>query len=147
MDLSKILSITGKGGLFKFLSRTPNSFIVEGLDDGKRFPAFSNDGVATLDNIAIFTETDEVPLQTVFQNIYKKEDGKKMEMPKDNNAIKAYFAEILPEYDRDRVYVSNMKKVFSWYNILVEHGLVDLEEPATEEPAAEEPAPEQTDNQ
>ena len=95
MDLSKILSITGKGGLFKFLSKTSNSFIVEGLDDGKRFPAFSSDGVAALDNIAIFTETDEIPLQTVFQNIYRKEDGKKMEMPKDNNAIKAYFAEIL----------------------------------------------------
>ena len=138
MDLSKILSITGKGGLFKFLSKTPNSFIVEGLDDGKRFPAFSSDGVATLDNIAIFTDTDEVPLQTVFQNIYKKEDGKKMEMPKDNNAIKAYFAEILPEYDRERVYVSNMKKVFTWYNILVAHDLIDLEEPQKEEPTTEE---------
>ena len=147
MDLSKILSITGKGGLFKFLSKTTNSFIVEGLDDGKRFPAFSNDGVAALDNIAIFTETDEVPLQTVFQNIYRKEDGKKLEIPKDSNAIKAYFAEILPEYDRDRVYVSNMKKVFTWYNILVAHDLIDLEEPATEETAAKESATEQTDNQ
>ena len=147
MDLSKILSITGKGGLFKFLSKTTNSFIVEGLDDGKRFPAFSNDGVATLDNIAIFTESGEVPLQTVFQNIYRKENGQKIEIPKDNAAIKAYFAEILPDYDRDRVYVSNMKKVYAWYNILVEHGLVDLEEPATEEPAAEETAAETTDNQ
>ena len=146
MDLSKILSITGKGGLFRFLSKTSNSFIVEGLDDGNRFPAFSNDGVASLDNIAIFTETDEVPLQTVFQNIYRKEDGKKLEIPKDSNAIKAYFAEILPEYDRDRVYVSNMKKVFSWYNILVEHDLVDLEEPGTEE-KPEEPAPENSENQ
>ena len=144
MDLSKILSITGKSGLYRFLSRTSNSFIVEGLDDGKRFPDFSNDGVAALDNIAIFTETDEVPLQTVFQNIYRKEDGKKMEMPKDNAAIKAYFAEILPEYDRERVYGSNMKKVFVWYNILVEHNLVDLEEPATEETA--EPATEQPEN-
>ena len=147
MDLSKILSITGKGGLFKFLSKTPNSFIVEGLDDGKRFPAFSNDGVAALDNIANFTETDEVPLQTDFQNIYRKEDGKQMAMPKDNNAIKAYFAEILPEYDRDRVYVSTMKKVFTWYNILVAHDLIDLEEPATEETAAEEPTTEETNNQ
>ncbi len=132
MDLSKILSITGKNGLFKFISKTPNSFIVEGLDTGKRFPAFSNDGVAALDNIAIFTETDEVPLTEVFQNIYRKENGKKMEIPKDNEAIKAYFGEILPEYDRDRVYVSNMKKVYHWYNILVEHNLVDLEKPAEE---------------
>lgn len=142
MDLSKILSITGKNGLFKFLSKTPNSFIVEGLDDSKRFPAFSSDGVASLDNIAIFTETDEVPLQTVFQNIYKKEDGKKIEIPKDNNAIKTYFAEILPEYDRERVYVSNMKKVYTWYNILIDHNLIDLEEPSTEESVSEN-----TDNQ
>ncbi len=138
MDLSKILSITGKNGLFKFISKTPNSFIVEGLDDGKRFPAFSNDGVAALDNIAIFTETDEIPLTTVFQNIYKKEDGKKVDIPKDNNAIKAYFAEILPEYDKERVYVSNMKKVYHWYNILVDHKLVDLENPEPEKAAEEQ---------
>lgn len=132
MDLSKILSITGKNGLYKFISKTSNSFIVEGLDDGKRFPAFSNDGVAALDNIAIFTETDEIPLQTVFQNIFKKESGKKIEIPKDNNAIKSYFAEVLPEYDRERVYVSNMKKVYTWYNILLEHNLIDLDEPKDE---------------
>lgn len=128
MDLSNILSITGKGGLFKLVSRTPNSFIVESLEDGHRFPAFSHDGVATLDNIAIFTEEGEVSLQSVFQSIFKLENGAKKEMPKDNNAMKAYFAEVLPEYDRDRVYVSNIKKVIAWYNILVNNNLVDLEE-------------------
>lgn len=133
MDLSNILSITGKGGLFKLVSRTPNSFIVEALEDGHRFPAFSHDGVATLDNIAIFTEDGEVSLQSVFQSIFKKENGAAMQMPKDNNAIKAYFAEILPDYDRDRVYVSNMKKVYAWYNLLVAHNLVDLEEEKQEE--------------
>lgn len=133
MDLSNILSITGKGGLFKLVSRTPNSFIVEALEDGHRFPAFSHDGVATLDNIAIFTEDSEVSLQSVFQAIFKKENGAAMQMPKDNNAIKAYFAEVLPEYDRERVYVSNMKKVYTWYNLLVAHNLVDLEEEKQEE--------------
>ena len=133
MDLSNLLSITGKGGLFKLVSRTPNSFIVEALEDGHRFPAFSHDGVATLDNIAIFTEDGEVSLQSVFQSIFKKENGAAMQMPKDNNAIKAYFAEILPEYDRERVYVSNMKKVYTWYNLLVAHNLVDLEEEKQEE--------------
>lgn len=128
MDLSNILSITGKGGLFKLVSRTPNSFIVESLEDGHRFPAFSHDGVATLDNIAIFTEDGEVSLQSVFQSIFKLENGAKKEMLKDNNAMKAYFAEVLPEYDRDRVYVSNIKKVIAWYNILVDNKLVDLEE-------------------
>lgn len=132
MDLSNILSITGKGGLFKLVSRTPNSFIVESLEDGHRFPAFSHDGVATLDNIAIFTEDGEVSLQSVFQSIFKLENGAKKEMPKDNNAMKTYFAEVLPEYDRDRVYVSNIKKVIAWYNILVNNNLVDLEEEKTE---------------
>ncbi len=128
MDLSNILSITGKSGLFKLVSRTPNSFIVESLEDGHRFPAFSSDGVATLDNIAIFTEEDEVSLQSVFQSMFKQHNGQKKDMPKDNNAMKAYFAEVLPNYDRERVYVSNIKKVIAWYNILIEHNLIDLEE-------------------
>lgn len=135
MDLSNILSITGKGSLYKLISRAPNSFIVEGLEDGHRFPAFSHDGVATLDNIAIFTEEEEVSLQSVFQSIFKKENGQKVAVPKDNNALKAYFAEVLPNYDRDRVYVSNIKKVLAWYNILTEHQLIDLEE---EKPQEEE---------
>ena len=120
MDLSNILSITGKGGLFKLISRAPNCFVVESLEDGHRFPAFSQDGVATLDNIAIFTE-----------------NGDALTIPKDNNALKAYFAEVLPNYDRDRVYVSNIKKVFAWYNILVKHNLVDLEEKIEEEEKGE----------
>lgn len=135
MDLSNILSITGKGSLYKLISRAPNSFIVEGLEDGHRFPAFSHDGVATLDNIAIFTEDEEVSLQSVFQSIFKKENGQKVAVPKDNNALKAYFADVLPNYDRDRVYVSNIKKVLAWYNILTEHQLIDLEE---EKPQKEE---------
>lgn len=138
MDLSNILSITGKSGLFKLLSRTPNSFIVESLEDNRRFPAFSHDGVATLDNIAIYTEDEEVSLQSVFQSIFKKENGVAAAMPKDNNALKAYFAEVLPNYDRERVYVSNIKKVIAWYNILVAHNLVDLEEPAAAENAQDE---------
>lgn len=132
MDLSNILSITGKGGLFKLISRAPNCFIVESLEDHHRFPAFSHDGVATLDNIAIFTEEAETSLQNVFQAIFKKENGAKVEISKDNNVLKAYFAEVLPEYDRERVYVSNIKKVLSWYNILVDHNLVDLEEEKSE---------------
>jgi len=146
MDLSNILSITGKSGLFKLVTKTTNSFIVESLQDAHRFPAFSHDGVATLDNIAIFTDDEEVALQDDFQAIYKKENGANITMPKDNNALKAYFATVLPNYDRERVYVSNIKKVLAWYNILVDHKLVDLEEPekapeATEE--APEPTPEQ----
>ncbi len=129
MDLSKILSVTGKSGLFKLLSHNKSSFIVESLTDGKRFPVFPNDGVATLDNISIFTEDEDVSLQTVLLSIYKKENGAKAAVNmNDNNALKAYFAEILPNYDRERVYVSNMKKVVLWYNQLVEKQLIDTEE-------------------
>ena len=129
MDLSKILSVTGKGGLFKLLSHNKTSFIVESLTDGKRFPVFPNDGVATLDNISIFTEDDDVSLQSVLLSIYKKENGAQSAVTvSDNNALKAYFAEILPNYDRERVYVSNMKKVILWYNQLVEKQLIDDKE-------------------
>ena len=134
MDLSKILSVTGKSGLFKLLSHNKTSFIVESLTDGKRFPVFPNDGVATLDNISIFTEDDDVSLQSVLLSIYKKENGAQSTVNvNDNNALKAYFTEVLPNYDRERVYVSNMKKVVLWYNQLVEKQLIDdIEEEKTE---------------
>ena len=128
MDLSNILSITGKGSLYKLISRAPNSFIVEGLEDGHRFPAFSHDGVATLDNIAIFTEDEEVSLQSVFQSIFKKENGQKVAVPKDNNALKAYFAEVLPTFDRDRVHDSDIRKLLQWYDLLVKNGITDFED-------------------
>ena len=107
-------------------------------EEGKRFPAFSHDGVANLENISIFTEEDDIPLQTVFQSIYKKESGGKCNVQlSDAKALKAYFAEVLPNYDRDRVYVSNMKKVIVWYNLLTDKGLIDLEEKKEEAPAEE----------
>ncbi|MBO4654594.1 MAG: DUF5606 domain-containing protein [Bacteroidales bacterium] len=129
MDLSKILSVTGKSGLFKLLSHNKNSFIVESLTDGNRMPVFPNDGVATLDNISIFTEDEDVPLQNVLLSIFKKENGAQSSVNvADSNALKAYFAEVLPNYDRERVYVSNMKKVVLWYNQLVEKQLIDDKE-------------------
>jgi hypothetical protein len=129
MDLNKILTITGKSGLFLLLSKTKNNFIVSSLADGKRFPAFSDDGVASLENILIFTEEGDVPLETVFRTIFTKENGNKIDENHlaDNNRMKAYFLEILPTYDKERVYVSNIKKVLTWYNILVDNGLVDNE--------------------
>ncbi len=129
MDLSKILSVTGKSGLFKLLSHNKNSFIVESLTDGSRLPVFPNDGVATLDNISIFTEDNDVPLQDVLLSIFKKENGEKSPVDvTDGKALKTYFAEVLPNYDRERVYVSNMKKVVLWYNQLIEKGLIDDKE-------------------
>jgi hypothetical protein len=129
MDLSKIMSISGKNGLYKLITQGKNNFIVESLEDGKRVPAFSHDGIATLDNISIFTEDEDILLTVVFQNIYKKENGAPVSInTNDNSALKKYFLEILPNYDKERVYVSNIKKVILWYNILIKHNLIDLEE-------------------
>ena len=135
MDLSKILSITGKPGLFQLISKTKSSFIVESLLDKKRIPAFSHDGVSTLDNIAIFTEEEDLAIEKVFQAIFKKENGAKIpDILNNNDLIKKYFEEVLPSYDKERVYVSNMKKVLTWYNILVDNNLIDLEEKVETEP-------------
>lgn len=134
MDLSKILSISGKNGLYKLITQGKNNFIVESLEEGKRIPAFSHDGISTLDNISIFTEDEDVALGMVFQAIFKKENG--AETPailNDNAKLKKYFEEVLPNYDKERVYVSNIKKVLVWYNILVKHNLIDLEENTTPE--------------
>ncbi|HOF45682.1 MAG TPA: DUF5606 domain-containing protein [Bacteroidales bacterium] len=129
MDLSKILSITGKNGLFKLISQTKTNFIVEALSDGKRFAEFSHTGVAILDNISIYTEDEDLPLTKVFQLIYQKEEGKPIaEISGDKSKLKSYFEEVLPNYDKERVYVSNIKKVLQWYNILIEHQLIDLVE-------------------
>ncbi len=133
MDLSKIMSISGKNGLFKLISQGKNNFIVESLEDGKRVPAFSHDGIATLDNISIFTEDEDVSLTSVFQSIFKKENGNAVPSNiNDNTSLKKYFQEILPNYDKERVYVSNIKKVISWYNILIKYNLIDIEEPQAE---------------
>lgn len=139
MDLSKILSITGKPGLFQLISKTKSSFIVESLLDKKRIPAFSHDGVSTLDNIAIFTAEEDLAIEKVFQAIFRKENGAKIpDILNNNDLIKKYFEEVLPSYDKERVYVSNMKKVLTWYNILVDNNLVDLEEKVEEAPEKQE---------
>lgn len=127
MDLSNILSVTGKSGLFRLVSKTAGSFIVESLADGRRFPVFPHNGVATLDNIAIYTVNEEVPLAQVFRNLFRHAGGGPVPMPKDNAGLKALFGEVLPDYDPERVYASNIRKVIAWYNILNEKHLVDLD--------------------
>jgi hypothetical protein len=132
-DLSEILSINGKPGLFKLISKGKNNFIVESLIDRKRFPAFSHDGISALDNIAIFTYEDDIPLVNVFKAIYTKENGGKTpDILKDNGLLKKYFEEVLPNYDKERVYPHNIKKALMWYNLLHEEGLLDFTE-TTEE--------------
>ncbi len=134
MDLSKILSISGKPDLYKHIAQSRNGIVIEGITDGKRINAFSTDKISSLQDIAIYTKDDDLPLNDIFQNIFKKEDGKEAISHKaSNKEIKAYFTEILSDFDEERVYVSDMKRVFKWYNILQKQGLIDLEEPVKEE--------------
>ena len=126
--LKEILSITGKSGIYKLVSQGKNMLIVESLVDGKRIPAYTKDKVVSLGDIAIFTETTEIPLGQVFENIKIKENGAEAPInPKaDNEVLRKYMAEILPEYDRERVYPSDIRKLITWYNILVNSKMTDF---------------------
>ncbi len=129
MKLKDIMAIGGKPGLYKFIAQAKSGIIVESLTDKKRIPAYASDKVSSLEDIAIFTEEDEVSLNEVFRKIYEKENGKKAISPKSSpDELKDYFGEILPEYDRERVYISDIKKVLSWYNQLEELNLLEFEE-------------------
>jgi len=144
MDLTKILSISGKNGLFKLISQGKNNFIVESLEDKKRFPAFQSEGVSTLDNISIYTHDDTVTLGKVFQELYLKQDKQPFEYKALTDAqLRDYFKEVLPNYDEERVFVSNIKKVYQWYNILLKNDLISVDEIETIEEieTAEQPEP------
>ena len=118
----RILTISGKPGLYRLLSSGRNMIIVEMVDASKkRVPVHNTDKVVMLDDIAIYTDTEEVPLREVFAKIYEKENAVlpfdlKMATPEE---LVAYFEEIMPDYDRERVYLTHIKKMYSWYNILV----------------------------
>lgn len=127
--LKEILSISGKPGLQKLISNSSNAIIVESLIDGKRFPAYSNSKIIALEDISIYTESEDMPLKEVFKRIHEKENGQKALSHKEpNEKIITYFNEIVPEYDKDRVYTSDMKKIIQWYNLLTDKGLLDFEE-------------------
>ena len=127
-----ILAISGKPGLFKLISRGKNNLIVETLDEThRRQPAFATDRITSLADIAMFTETDDIPLMDVLENIKKLEDGKKAsinEKKASGKELQDYFTKVLPEWDRDRVHTSDIKKLITWYNILVENGITDFKE-------------------
>ena len=127
MELKDILAISGYSGLFKFVAQGKNGIVVEGLEDNKRMNAYSHYKVSSLDDIAIFTDAGEVPLRKILKQVADKENNQPALAGKaDNNAVKKYFETILPDYDRDRVYVSDMKKVFVWYNLLQKNDLLSL---------------------
>lgn len=147
MDLSKILSISGKPGLFLMVGEAKNNLVVESLLDGKKIPSFAHDRVSTLKEISIYTETEDVPLEKVFKNIFDHTEGKAVDIKKKTSgeALKATFAEVLPDYDRDAVYVSDIKKIFSWYNLLLEKDLLDFSEEEKEKETEENTEAENAD--
>jgi hypothetical protein len=135
--LKGILSISGQPGLFKLVAETKNSIIVESLLTGKRIPAYSTSKISTLSDISIFTETGEILLTDLFIRI--KAGGKLISPKASANDIKAFFEEALPEYDKDRVYVSDMKKIIQWYQLLSDQNLItESEEESSEEVKPEE---------
>jgi hypothetical protein len=130
MNLEKILSISGKPGLYALKVQTRSGFLAESLLDGKKINVASRVNVSLLSEISIYTINEEKPLTEVMRNIAIKENnGQAISHKEDNAKLIAYFAEILPEYDSERVYPSDIKKVLNWYNLLQSKGLVSKEEP------------------
>ena len=126
-DLTEILAISGKSGLFKMVAQAKNSIIVESLENGKRTPVHSTQAVSSLEEISIFTETEDMPLKDVFKRIYEKTGGEKAPSPKaSSDELKKFMEEVVPEYDKERVYISDIKKVMKWYNKLHETDMLDF---------------------
>lgn len=141
MNLEKILAISGKPGLYVLKVQTRSGFVAESLIDGKKITVGLRNNVSLLSEISMYTHQEEKPLAEVMRNIAIKEDnGPAISHKEDNATLTAYFREVLPEYDEERVYASDIKKVLNWYNMLQAKGLVSKEAPAKAE--AEAPAEE-----
>lgn len=127
IKLKDIMSISGKGGLFRYIAQARNGIVVESLEDGKRHIAPATARVSSLEDIAIFTNDEELPLADIFFQMHEKAEGKESLSHKSDTAeLKSYFEELVPDYDQDRVYVSDIKKVFQWYNQLQAHELLEV---------------------
>jgi hypothetical protein len=144
MNLSGIIAIAGKPGLYKVLAQSKNGLIVESLIDGKRTPAYSTHKVSALEDISIYTYSEDVPLSVVFKGVYDKENGgAAINHLSSGDELRDYLMTILPEYDQERVYASDLKKLFSWYNLMHKSGklvLAEEEVVVVEESKAEEKA-------
>ena len=132
--LKKILSISGKPGLYKLVSKTKTITLVESLIDKKRIPTYSQDKIVSLGEIAIYTTEDEIPLKDVFAKIKENEKGEKIadEHKSSNSKLFSYFETVLPTYDKEKVYASDIKKIVNWYNLLIENNIDFKDEEPTE---------------
>ena len=137
--LKTVLSISGRPGLYKLVSQGKNMLIVEAIGTGKRLPAYAHDKIISLGDIAIYTLEEDLPLADVFESIKEKNNGKTVDVKamKGDKEIREYFATVLPDFDDERVYTNDIKKVFNWYNILVEAGMTDFKPAETEETTEE----------
>ncbi|AZQ58731.1 hypothetical protein EJ994_07910 [Maribacter sp. MJ134] len=140
MGLEKILSVAGKPGLYQLITQTRSGFVAESLLDGKKISVGLRSNVSVLSEIAIYTLDEELPLREVFLNIQVKEKGAKTSISHKAEKIKLeeYFFEVLPNYDEDRVYASDIKKIIQWYNILVDKNMADFSEDSAGDDATEE---------
>ncbi len=138
MELKEIMAISGQPGLYKYVAQSRNGVIVESLTDGKRMNASSASRVSALSEISMFTEEEDIALAEVFTKMYAATGGKAALSAKESpERLKAFFAEAVPNYDRERVHVSDIKKAVSWFNLLVEAGFTEFKSPE-EEPAVGE---------
>ena len=132
--LKGLLTISGQPGLYRMIAESKNNIIVESLITGKRMPAYSSSRISSLEDIAIYTDSGEVPLKDVLKLIYDLESGKNTISHKSSGSeLKSYFAKVLPAYDRERVYISDIKKVLFWYNILLDNNLLQFSDEGGEE--------------
>ena len=127
MKLDKVMSISGKPGLYELKAQTRGGFVAESMLDGKKISVNLRHNVSLLSEIAIYTYTEEVPLRDVFQKIKEKENGGEAISHKESKAkLEQYFSEVLPDYDEERVYSSDLKKIIQWYNLLISKGYDDF---------------------
>lgn len=139
MSLDKILSISGKPGLYKVVTPTRSGFVAESLLDNKRITVNAHSNVSVLSEIAVYTLKEELPLREVFKKIRTKENGKETSInhKDDKNVLEEYFFEVLPDYDEDRVYPSDIKKIVQWYNLLHKHNLLSALDESKDEVKAD----------
>ncbi len=144
MNLEGILAIGGKPGLYKLVAQSRSGVIVEHLTEGKRLSIGAQAQVSALQDIALYTWDEEKPLREIFEVMLEKHEGGKCLSPKSSaRELETYFSEVLPDYDTDRVYPSDIKKVLSWYNALLDTGLLTAESEESSEPVEDTPAQEE----
>jgi hypothetical protein len=142
MDLSGVISISGVAGLHKVIAQTKNGVIVESLADKKRFPAYSTSRISALEDISIYTTGEDLPLKDVLAKVFAKEKGGPAPDPKTSDAeLLKYFSTVLPEYDKERVHTSDVRKLINWYNLLQKTDLLTKEPKADEAEHTEIPKP------